>query len=195
MTSPTPTSPASSRRWIYAGIFGVLILVLVAVLANAFGSDPHEVPFMLKGKAAPAFTLRSLDTGEKVSLEQLRGKPVVINFWATWCGPCVYEHPVLQLGHQRYGKDVQFVGVVFEDTEENAKKFLTEHGSRFPQLFDDKATMPVDYGVSGVPETYFIDRSGVIRGKVAAMIDPDTLSRNIRELLAEAPTAAAQGAK
>jgi cytochrome c biogenesis protein CcmG/thiol:disulfide interchange protein DsbE len=155
---------------------------LVVVLYAGFGRDPHAVPFLLAGKPAPAFGLRDLSTGKLVSLEQFRGRPVVINFWASWCGPCKMEHPVLEWGAGQFGSQAQFLGIVFEDTEENAKGFLQEMGLSFPQLIDPKSRISVDYGVSGVPETYFITPDGIILTKHVGPIDPQTLTLRIQEL-------------
>ncbi len=145
-----------------------IIGLLVFVLFKAFGTDPHEVPFMLVGQPASNFKITRLDTDELVTLDQFKGKPIVLNFWATWCGPCKMEHPVLEQAWRKYGNDAVFLGIVFEDNEQNTKRFLAENGYTFPQLFDPKSTVAVDYGVSGVPETYFITRDGVIQGKVIA---------------------------
>lgn len=145
-----------------------VIGLLVFVLFKAFGTDPHEVPFKLVGQPATNFKIKRLDTNEFVTLDQFKGKPIVLNFWATWCGPCKLEHPVLDLASRKYGKDVVFLGIVFEDNEENTKRFLADNGWSFPQLFDPKSTVAVDYGVSGVPETYFITSDGIIQGKVPA---------------------------
>ncbi len=145
-----------------------IIGLLIFVLFKAFGTDPHEVPFMLVGQPASNFKIKRLDTDELVTLDQFKGKPIVLNFWATWCGPCKMEHPVLEQAWRKYGNDAVFLGIVFEDNEQNTKRFLAENGYTFPQLFDPKSTVAVDYGVSGVPETYFITRDGVIQGKVIA---------------------------
>ncbi|MFP2929264.1 TlpA family protein disulfide reductase [Pyxidicoccus sp. 3LG] len=183
------------RGWRIPVVFAALSLGLLFVLYKGFGRNPHEVPFMMKGQPAPAFSLRALDTGEKVSLDDLKGRPVVINFWASWCGPCQMEHPVLEWGSRQFGSQAVFLGVVFEDTEDNARRFLQRHGASFPQLMDPRSRMAVDYGVAGVPETYFIDPQGRIAGKHVGPIDPQTLTTRIRELTAGAPSAAAEAAR
>src|SRR5687767_2345388 len=124
------------KGWVITlGSLGVCA-ALVFVLYAGFGRNPHEVPFLLSGKPAPAFTLRALDSGKPVSLEQFRGRPVVINFWASWCGPCKIEHPVLEWGAAQFGSQAQFLGIIFEDTEENAQEFLQDMGASFPHLVD-----------------------------------------------------------
>lgn len=176
-------------NWRITVSFVVLCLGLLAVLARGFGSNPREVPFMMKGQEAPPFTLRALDSGMRVSTEQLKGRPLVINFWASWCGPCKMEHPVLEWGAREFGQQAQFLGIVFEDTEDNARRFLSQMGASFPQLIDVNSSVAVGYGVAGVPETYFIDARGIIQGKHVGPIDPQSLAERIRELSASAPTA------
>ncbi|MBS1152509.1 MAG: dsbE [Myxococcaceae bacterium] len=171
------------RRWIIFSIAAATATVLLYVFYAGFGTDPHAVPFMLAGSKAPMFTMKRLDTGEMVQLKDYIGKPIVLNFWATWCGPCKLEHPTLEWGYRKYGREVVFLGVVFEDSEENTKAFLKANGGGWPQLFDLKSTVAVDYGVAGVPETYFIDKSGTILGKYAFPIDPPTLAKRIEEIL------------
>jgi cytochrome c biogenesis protein CcmG/thiol:disulfide interchange protein DsbE len=156
---------------------------LVIVLAKGFGRDPHQVPFMLRGQPAPTFSLRTLQSGDVVTLAALRGKPVVLNFWSTWCGPCRLEHPVLEWGFREYGSQAQFLGAIFEDTEENARAYISRHGSPYPQLVDPRSQMAVDYGVAGVPETYFIDSNGVILDKHVGPMDQATLAARMRSLL------------
>lgn len=98
---------------------------------------------------------------------------------------------MLEWGAREYGNQAQFLGVVFEDTEENARRFLDRYGESFPQLMDLRSRTAVDYGVAGVPETYFIDAQGIIREKHVGPIDPETLVQRIRELSEPLPAAQA----
>ena len=193
--APNPTSDRAPRHpfkgWLAVAVAIAVACFVLFVLSRVMFAewfsgktyDPHAVPFLMGGKQAPLFTMKDLRTGEVVSLKKFIGRPIVLNFWATWCGPCKQEHPVLEWAHQRYSKDVVFIGVVFEDNEENTKRFLEENGGSWQQLYDPKSTVAVDYAVAGVPETYFIDRQGVIVGKYAYPIDPQTMDKRIAEIL------------
>ena len=190
MTPTAPAQPSPAKRWGVVALAvtaaGFLLFVLFRLMfAQAFvgaAYNPHEVPFLMAGKPAPRFSMKRLDTGETVHLEDFIGKPIVLNVWATWCGPCKLEHPTLEWAHSKYGKEVVMLGIVFEDTEEATKKFLVENGGTWTQLYDPKSTVAVDYAVAGVPETYFINRQGTIVGKYAAPIDPRTLAARIEEI-------------
>jgi len=180
-------------KWKITLALSAVCAALVIVLAKGFGRDPHEVPFMLRGQPAPAFALKTLQTGEVVSLEKLRGKPVVLNFWSTWCGPCRMEHPVLDWAFREYGTQAHFLGAVFEDTEENALGYIARAGSPYPQLVDPKSQMAVDYGVAGVPETYFIDAEGIIRDKFVGPISRSAFAAQMRSVMG--PRASAELSK
>lgn len=171
------------KRAVVALIVLAIMGLVVFVMARAFGTDPHSVPFMLKGQPAPEFTVKRLDQEGVVSLSQFKGKPVVLNFWATWCSPCKMEQPVLDDASQRYPQ-VAFVGIVFEDTEANTRRYLQETGTPYIHLFDPKSTVAVDFGVSGVPETYFINRQGIIVKKsISPFVDPRDFDAEIKEIL------------
>jgi cytochrome c biogenesis protein CcmG/thiol:disulfide interchange protein DsbE len=152
-------------------IIGLAItLPIIVLLAVSFGRDPHKVNSPLVGKPAPDFTLPAVGGQGPISLSSLRGKPVVVNFWATWCVPCFSEHPVLQNSAASM-RDVQFLGVIYDDTEPNIQKFLAQNGSSYPSLMDQGGRIAIAYGVYGVPETFFIDPSGMIVAKHEGPLD------------------------
>lgn len=183
------------RRTVLAVSLLALSAAMVWVFASAFGKDTHAVPFMLRGQAAPPFELKQLNGPGKVSLASLKGKPVVLNFWASWCKPCAAEHPVLEWGAREYASRVHFIGMVFEDTESEAKAYLAAHGGSFPQLFDPSSRVPVEYGTTGVPETYFISADGVIVDKHVGEIYPDVLRERVTQLLQDTGSASRGGAR
>ena len=171
------------KRWVLVLSFLAICGVLFGVFAMAFGRNVREVPFGMKGKQAPEFTLRDLTTDQPVSLADLKGKPVVINFWATWCGPCKIEHPNLEWAARTYGDQVKFLGMLFEDTPENAKAFLARYNPAYSHLVDPNSLTAVKYGAAGVPETYFITRDGIILDKYQGPIPRGELAQRIKELL------------
>ena len=107
--------------------------------------------------------LKAVNTPDTIDIARLRGKPVVVNFWATWCVPCYEEHPVLVQTAPSM-PDVQFVGVVFNDSADKINSFLTKYGSAYPTLLDEQGKTAIEYGVGGVPETFFINRQGRLVG-------------------------------
>jgi cytochrome c biogenesis protein CcmG/thiol:disulfide interchange protein DsbE len=165
-------------------VVGILItLALVVVLAAGIGKDPSHIESPLIGKPAPDFALKVVGSGETVDLAQFRGKPVVLNFWATWCRPCYEEHPVLVANAQSMQGEVQFLGVVFQDKEEKIQQFLNERGMAYPTVVDQAGKTAIAYGVGGVPETFFLDRTGKVVAKFEGPIDPDTLRQNVRKAM------------
>jgi peroxiredoxin len=114
------------------------------------------------GRMAPDFTLTTV-SGETVQLAALRGKPVVLNFWATWCGPCQREMPALEAAWQRYRGDVVFLGVDQGEPLEVVQPFLEDFGVTFPVPLDSDMAVGDRYNVRGMPTTFFIDADGTIR--------------------------------
>lgn len=165
-----------------AVIGAIIAAALIAILFAGLGKNPNEIRSPLVGKPAPAFALREVGTGRTVDLAAFKGKPVVINFWATWCGPCWEEHPVLVATARRMDPQVQFLGVVFQDTEEKILSFLRQRGSAYPTVVDQNGKTGIAYGVGGVPETFFLDANGVIVAKYNGPMNADVLNEHLQKV-------------
>jgi cytochrome c biogenesis protein CcmG/thiol:disulfide interchange protein DsbE len=159
---------------------------VLALLAYGFVLPARDVPSPLVGRPAAAFALTSFD-GAKLQLSDLRGKVVVVNFWASWCYPACYEEaPALERGWRAYrDRGVVVLGVAIQDKDEAARKFIDDFRLSFANAPDPGGKISVDYGVYGVPETFFIDREGRIRAKHVGALSDQMFAQTIEPLLAE----------
>jgi cytochrome c biogenesis protein CcmG/thiol:disulfide interchange protein DsbE len=160
------------------GAQAVSVAVVVALLGlliwKVAKGDSEVAQELARGgtPAAPAFALERLDGKGELALESLRGKVVVLNFWASWCGPCRDEMPLLQQGSERWrDRDVVFVGIDIDDLRSDARSFLERFGVTYVNVYDGKSSTVGRYGVTGVPETYFIDAAGKIRYRIAGPVE------------------------
>lgn len=169
-----------NRKVLFIGL--ALVVPLLIFLAISFNYDPRYIESPLVGKEAPNFTLQSLD-GEVVDLSALRGSPVVINFWATWCQPCIYEHPYLIELAKRYEGRAHFLGVIYQDEVANIERFLAQRGDWGKTLVDPAAEAAIAFGVYGAPETFVVDPDGMIVRKITSVIDPRSLSQLLNSML------------
>ena len=172
------------RMWRWLIPFSVI--PVLALLAYGFRLNPRDIPSPLVGRPAAAFALTTFD-GAPLSLEAQRGKVVVVNFWASWCYPACYEEaPVLERNWRAYrDRDVVVIGVNIQDRVEAAQKFVRDFNLTFPNVRDTTGKVSVDYGVYGVPETYFIDRRGRIRGKHVGAVTDAVFRTQVDRLLGE----------
>jgi cytochrome c biogenesis protein CcmG/thiol:disulfide interchange protein DsbE len=169
------------RYLIPLGVF----LAVVVFLARGLSLDPKEVPSPLIGKPAPAFEVASLAAPERMlKRDDLLGKAYVLNVWASWCGACRDEHPVLLDMARR--NVVPLYGLNYKDTRADGLAWLTKFENPYTDsLYDPDGRVGIDYGVYGVPETFVIDKQGIIRFKHIGPLNPDVIRSKIEPLLKE----------
>jgi len=165
-------------RWLAAGLV-VTLLVLLGWGLRAKAGGP------LESGPAPDFSLTTFQ-GETVTLSKLRNQVVIINFWASWCPPCREEAPYLEATWRKYkGRGVVFIGLDYIDAKPNALAYIKEFDITYPNGPDIGEKSAQAYQIKGVPETYFVDKTGQLRGMHVGPLSPPTLDNKIDELLAE----------
>jgi cytochrome c biogenesis protein CcmG/thiol:disulfide interchange protein DsbE len=163
----------------------LLFIILVVFLAIGLNRDPHEVPSPLINKPAPAFDIAQLEQPNKnFSPASMKGQVWILNVWASWCVACREEHPVLvELANSQIAP---VIGLDYKDKREQALAMLATQGNPYTlSAFDANGRVGIDYGVYGVPETYIIDKAGIIRFKHIGPINSQLLNQKIYPLVSE----------
>lgn len=181
-SAPRPRRARIVRASLLSSLAVVVILAMVLVAFSGkrgLSADPV-------GSKAPGFTLPLLDGKGEVALDDLRGKVVVLNFWASWCTSCEAEAKVLEAGWQKWeSRGVQFLGVDTQDSRRWGMEKEKEWGTTYPSVFDGDSRTKNRYGTTGIPETFFIDARGVITAKQIGSIETPALDAFITGALTE----------
>lgn len=171
----------------------MVVALLIALLAwqiaeKEEGRGLADAVAAGEAPVAPNFVLDSLDGEEEVSLAEFRGRPVVLNFWASWCGPCKDEAPMLQAAWERYrDRGLVILGVDAQDLASDGRRFAKRYGMTYPLAYDGNGSTLGRYGLTGFPETWFVSRDGKLVGDhVTGPLDEETLERNVQILLGTA---------
>lgn len=167
------------KQWL---VLAAIIVLAIVALFQTSPANREELP--KKGYRAPQFALPALD-GQTYTLKKLDGKPVVLNFWASWCGPCRIEAPELVRLYEKYrGKiEIYAINVTASDSVEGARAFADEYGFSFPVLLDDKGEVSQKYGIQPIPTTFFVGGDGVIVDQVIGLVDPQSMEAKFKKLL------------
>jgi cytochrome c biogenesis protein CcmG/thiol:disulfide interchange protein DsbE len=167
-------------RWL---IVPIAVIPLGWLLFQGIGRDPHEIPTPLAGEPMPSFSLTDLN-GVTLDPGALRGRPILLNFWASWCVPCIEEHAVLAAAAERYGNRIAIVGVLYQDQPPNALDFLARYGDYgWPILTDDGGRLAIEFGVTGPPESFFIDAGGIVRSKESGPVTDTVIALRLDPLV------------
>lgn len=179
--------------WLIIGLFALIILIGGAKLLYDNFAQDYEADNVAETDdaetdeiAAPDFTVVDMD-GNSVKLSDFKGKTVVVNFWASWCGPCKMEMPDFNEIYHKYGDDIVFMMVNMTDggqeTVETAKAFISSQPYDFPVYFDVNMEAAIAYGVTAIPATYFIDAEGNVGAYAVSMLDYETIEKGIEMVL------------
>ena len=166
-------------------IAATLPLVLLVVLGWVVLSRLPAVSPTTIGSVAPDFSLADLD-GNPIRLAELRGRPVVVNFWASWCGPCVEEFPLLQEAADRHAEaGLVVIGIVYQDRSEAARDFMARNGGTWTAAMDPDERAAAAYGILGPPETFFIGRDGRIVARQFGQLSAGSLDDKLAAIIEE----------
>ncbi|AFH62035.1 redoxin domain-containing protein [Paenibacillus caseinilyticus] len=167
------------RQWIQISILAVILVIGGLTLANNLFSK-EEKP--VAGSAAPNFKLLGLD-GKTHNLSDYEGKPVVVNFWGTFCEPCRNEMPALERQHAKWGDKVAILGLNLDEPKVAVENYVKETGVTFPILFDKEETMRKRFGVKEYPTTFFLNGDGTIAAIKVGEMDEPFIERTLTSLL------------
>lgn len=185
-------------NWKRAAIGAACSAPVILFLAYGLTRDPNEIPSPLPGRAAPSFALALFAPGEgalarpvgdTIALDRMRGKVVVLNFWASWCLACLDEHTALSETARAFAdRPVQFLGVLYNDVPRAGSEWIAQRGGQsYPSALDPGARTAIDYGLYGVPETFIVDGAGRVAYKHTGPISSALLTRKLDSLLLLTP--------
>jgi cytochrome c biogenesis protein CcmG/thiol:disulfide interchange protein DsbE len=158
-------------------------MLVIAVWGGLLLAGPAAPPLVRIGDPAPSFVLADLD-GNPLTLAELRGRPVIVNFWASWCGPCVDEFPLLSSAAAAHQADrLAIVGIVFQDRSEAARAFLARMGATWPTAMDPGDAVANRFGIVAPPDTFFIDRNGTVVGRQIGQLSATDLQHGLALIL------------
>ena len=163
-----------------------LISGIIFLFAKGLTSDKSTTSksgFTRVGQQAPNFAFESITNSEMITLSEHLGKPVVINFWASWCPPCREESELLEKTYKELiGQKIQFIGINIQDTEIEAKNYIAQYDITYPNGMDLDGRISIDYGVIGLPVTFFINKDGIINTRWVGAITKSELYSNISKI-------------
>jgi cytochrome c biogenesis protein CcmG/thiol:disulfide interchange protein DsbE len=173
-----------SKRMVTAAVGGIVVALVAWAGFTVLARDGAEASRLI-GRQVPAIVLPEAETGEAFSLAA-PGRVLVVNFWAPWCVPCLAEHRMFAAAAAELGDGVVIVGITYQSELGDVSRFLDRVGRATRTLADDDGRASIEFGVTGVPETFFVDQSGVVRDHVTGPVDQERFDTALAELRAAA---------